>query len=159
MDNEQLIKTLRATRGYYVQHVADLSEEQLLQEPPAAGHNILWNIGHIIYTNCSVVYGPCGLKSPIPDSYESMFKGGTGPKDWTVKPSISEVMDMLKSTNDTIINDFKAGKFAAYAKLQLVPGYALETAENAFAFNLFHEGIHIGMVMSLRKQIGAKPVH
>ena len=155
MNNALLIKTARAGRGYFLQMIQGLNEDQLLQTPPDAGHNILWNLGHIVYSNAGLIYEPCGLKSPVPAEYEAMFKGGTSPADWTDTPNIRQCLELFQSGNESIIKDFEAGKFANYKPRELAPGYAIESAEEAFLFNAFHEGIHLGMVMELRKFIGA----
>ncbi len=155
IDAAMLIKTMMATRGYFIQNVADLSEEQMLQVPPGTGHNILWNLGHIVYSNTKLLYGPCGLDAPVPAEYESMYKGGTSPGGWDSMPNVQDVLTQLKESNNTIVADYQAGKIAQYQSIELAKGYALESAEEAFAFNLMHEGTHIGMVMELRKLVGA----
>ncbi|MEX2015413.1 MAG: DinB family protein [Candidatus Hydrogenedentales bacterium] len=155
MDNAILFKTARAGRGYFLQQIQGINEDQLLLTPPEAGHNILWNLGHIVYSNAALLYEPCALNSPVPAHYEALFKGGTSPSDWSETPNVRECLELFASGPETLIRDGQAGKFANYTPRQLAPGYVIENAEEAFLFNAFHEGIHLGMVMELRKFIGA----
>lgn len=155
MNNALLIKTARAGRGYFLQMIQGLNEDQLLQTPPEAGHNILWNLGHIVYSNAGLLYEPCGLESPIPREYAALYKGGTSPSDWTDTPNVPECLELFQSGTETMIKDLEAGKFTGYKARELAPGYAIKSAEEAVLFNAFHEGIHLGMVMELRKLIGA----
>ena len=156
MTTEQLFRTVHAARGYFLQHVKDLSPDQLLAQPPGTNHNILWNIGHIVYTNASVCYGPAGQALPVPQNYEQLFKGGTSPKNWSSTPDIAEVLSCFKRQNAALQQDYAAGKFANYKPLPLAPGYIVESFDDANAFNCFHEGIHVGMVMKLRQLQGLK---
>ncbi len=155
MIDKSLYKTVRATRGYMAQQVADLSEEQLLQVPDGLRNNILWHVGHVVQSEAGIVYGRSGLDVPLPNHYTALYKGGTSPADWTETPDIPDVMEHLKTQTGTIYNEYKDGKFEGYGGFEMVPKYTLDTIEEAFAFNIFHESIHVGMVMTMRKLIGA----
>ena len=155
MSAEAIFKTLGAARGYFLQTIKDLNEEQLLEVPEGFNNNVLWNVGHIVHTHCGLTYGPCGADSPIPDSFVDLFKGGSSPSDWSETPSIDEVMGLFKSQGEQFQKDYAAGKFENYNKVELFDGYALENIDEALGFNIFHEGVHIGMVVRLVKALNA----
>ena len=155
MINESIYKIVRMTRSYMSRHVTDLDEEQLLEIPDGAGANVLWNVGHVLFTHASMLYPPCGLPMPIPEEYEALFKAGTSPSDWSETPNVEEVLGRLKDLTEHTYVDYKTGKFDQYEDRELLKGYSLDSVEDAFAVNILHEGVHIGVIMSLRKQLGA----
>lgn len=156
MPNDLLFKTVRATRQYLLQHLQDLTEAQWLQVPDKAGHNILWNAGHVVYSEIHLTYDRCGLPWGVPKTYEALFKGGSSPKDWQSTPSIDEVLGHLKNGPDHLYAAYSTGKMDKYEPIELVKGYSLVNIEDALAFNCMHEGVHNGMIMELRKLVGAK---
>ena len=155
MAQDSILKTLNAARGMFLKQVKDLSEEQLLVVPEGSKNNVLWNIGHITYSNCALTYRPCGLALPVPDNYLDLFKSGTSPEDWNEIPAIDEVMGNFKTLTAKTSEDYKAGKFGEYNKVDLFDGYSLESIEDALCFNIFHESVHIGTVAKLVKQLNA----
>lgn len=153
MDIDGIYKAVGAARGFFIQTVAGLSDEQLTKIPEGSKNNILWNIGHICHTNCSIIYGNSGQPLPLPDSYKDLFKGGSSPGDWSEPPSISEVMGHLESLTDQIYADYEAGKFDNFKGFTIFKGYDIDTVEDALAFNVLHESLHVGLVMALKKQV------
>ena len=64
------------------------------------------------------------------------------------------MLDQFHSHFVRIGSDHEKGLFAAYKPFELKSGARLSSAEEAMAFNLMHEGIHIGAVIALRQQMG-----
>ena len=147
MADEQAFLAVEIARGYLMQYVTDLSDEQLLEVPDGAKNNVLWNIGHVVFSHAGLTYGPAGLTSPVPESYEALFKGGTSPSDWSETPPIDEVKGLLESSTAQTKEDYLAGKFDGFKSMDLMPGVTLATVEQAFGFNGIHEGVHLGFIM------------
>lgn len=154
MANASIIKSVLTARGYFAQTIKDLSESQLTEVPDGASNSVLWNIGHIVHSNSSMVYGPCGLDSPIPSNYEELFKGGTSPGTWSTPPSTEEVLGHFKTMNKDIVAKYTAGELGNFATLELMPGMTLDNIEDALGFCCVHEGVHIGAVIALKKRLG-----
>ena len=49
--------------------------------------------------------------------------------------------------------DFKAGVFKEFHPYQTKTGFQLGTWKEAMEFNNYHEGIHLGIMMSIKKHI------
>jgi len=153
MDTNGIYKTVGATRGFFIQTVAGLSDEQLTTIPEGSSNNILWNIGHICHTNCAIVYGNSGQPLPVPDNYKDLFRGGSSPSDWPETPDVSEVTGLLASLTDQTWADYESGKFENFKGFEIFKGYTIDSLDEAFAFNILHESLHVGLVMALKKRV------
>ncbi len=153
MSAESVLKTLQACRGFFQKAVNDLSEEQLLEVPDGSNNNVLWNMGHIVYSNCGMTYRRCGLDMPIPEAYIDLFKAGSSPSDWADAPPVKEVVDHFNTGTAKICEDYRAGVFKDFEAFELMPGYKIESIEDVLAFNIFHESVHIGITSKLIKQL------
>lgn len=152
MDRAALAGLLVGTRGYFLQSLSGVTPEQMQTVPEGIGHNILWNLGHVVHSLYSMTYKPCGLAMPIPETYEGLFKGGTSPKDWAETPDVDEVLGHMKNSANVIAEDLSKGTFDGFTKLDL-GGTQLTSIEQVLGFHLFHEGIHMGMCMELKKLV------
>ena len=149
MADENILGTMNFCRGYLQNIIGKLSDEELVAVPNGANNNILWNLGHLTHAHAGLTYGPCELPLPIPDSYENLFKGGTSPATWDQTPAVSDVKEEFNGLHEKIMEDYKAGTFAAYKPRELMPGVTLENIEQALGFNCVHEGVHIGTIISI----------
>ena len=86
MGDPTLWKNFRAVRAYAHSVVDGLSKEQILKVPEGARNNILWNLGHIIFDGCDMIYRPAGLALPLPEELEPLFAAGSSPADWAAPP-------------------------------------------------------------------------
>ncbi len=155
MTTESLINAARITRGYMKIRIEGLSEDQLRAVPKGAENNVLWNVGHIVLSNYRLIYRPTGVPVPLPSTWEGWFLPGTSPNDWGSNgPSVAEVLEQFETQVDRIATDHANGLFQTYKSFQLKSGSSLGSVEEALAFNLMHEGIHIGAIIALRRQLG-----
>ncbi len=153
MTRKQIVDTMNAVRGFLLQTIEGLDENQFLRVPKGFRNNILWNLGHIVCVQCELVYKPSGKSLPLPDWYHEKFYDGTSPEGWDTKPSIEDIVGRVKTMNDTVIGDLQQGVFRTFRPFELLPGFSLEDPEQALNFHTVHEGIHLGTVMALRKLV------
>lgn len=155
MNAEALINSARLTRTYMAKRVEGLTKDQMLAVPDGAENNILWNVGHIVLTNYRLLYRPSGATVPVPSTWDAWFLPGTSPADWgATPPSTDDVLKEFHAQNDRIQADYAAGLLKTYKPFTLKSGSALNSLEEGLAFNLMHEGIHIGAIIALRRQLG-----
>ena len=147
-------KTLRTTRWHLVREIEGLSHEDLLAIPEGRDDNILWNVGHLLCSLSRLAYVFSGYPLPIPEEYLKLFGKGTNALDWKTNPNPDEVLERFLELPDRIEADYAAGKFVDYKPLTLGGGHTVESVEEAVAFHCFHEGLHIGMVISLKRMLG-----
>ena len=152
MTRANLGQLLIGTRGYFLSQMEGLSEDQLSAVPDKIGHNILWNMGHVVHSLYGMSYTPSGLDYPAPKNYPEFFKGGSSPDTWSEKPDIAEVLGYLKTSAKQVADDLAAGKFDSFKEIDLGQ-IKFATVEEALGFHLYHEGIHMGMCMEIKKLV------
>lgn len=47
--------------------------------------------------------------------------------------------------------DFESGKFVSYNEFTTSTGFQLSTSIHAISFNNYHEALHLGFMMNIRK--------
>lgn len=147
-------KTFRTVRFHMLREIDGLTEEQFLAIPEGRGDNILWNMGHALCSISRLAYRRSGFPLPIPEAYLELFGKGTAATDWKGPPDVQEVTQRFKDVPEEIELDYKAGKFEHYDPLELAPGHTIESVEEAVSFHCFHEGLHIGVIITLKQMLG-----
>lgn len=59
------------------------------------------------------------------------------------------LFDTIKRTE----KDITSGKFKKISPYKTRTGFEIKTINDAFEFNNFHEGVHLGYVLALKKEI------
>ena len=150
---QSLITMNQSTRRVMATAVQDLSAEQWFTIPDGFDNNIAWNIGHVVAVQQSVMYRLSGLDGHISKAFSKMFNPGTSPADWTEQPDPAELLAVLESTIDALQTDYDNGIFVKYRGITTASGLAMNNIEEAAAFNLFHEGLHLGMILALKNLV------
>ena len=146
-------KTFRIVRAHFLRELDELSETDLLAIPEGREDNILWNAGHLLCSLSRLTYVRSGHPLPIPKEYLDLFGKGTSATAWTSAPNIAEVMDRFKAMQGEIERHFKEGHFKAYDSLEILPGQTIDSVEEAVNFHCFHEGLHTGVVITLKDML------
>jgi len=134
--------------------VAGLSERQLFSIPQRFHNNIAWNVGHIVVTQQLLHYENAGLPPYVDAGLVAAMRKGTSPNDWRERPDWRHILGLLVSLPDLFEVDYAAGRFALYNEYRTSAGVVLRDIDDAIAFNDFHEGIHLGIVMAQLKILG-----
>jgi hypothetical protein len=146
---EILIKS----RELVLQVIDDLSIEQLHVIPKGFKNNIVWNVAHLVVTQQLLQYKMSGANCLIPDDLISDFRKGTFPKREFNNEEFDEIKELLIALPETLIEDYEAGIFQDYEAYETSTGFVLDSLETAIAFNNFHEGIHLGIIRSIKKLV------
>ncbi len=153
MTHEQLLRMMHSTRGFTLEAADGIVRDKLLKIPKGFNNNLLWHLGHIVVVQAALLYKRAHRQLPVPDSYFGEFYNGTSPADWGRPPDTDRLFADLRAIGNTITEDFRAGVFRAYDPFVLGNGVAINDAEEALAFHIMHEGIHLGMILSLKKLV------
>jgi hypothetical protein len=129
------------------------SVEQLNKIPKGFSNNLIWNIAHIIVTEQILVYKLSGLQPMVSVELIEKYKKGTCPQGEVSVEEIQQIKELLNSTLIQTQKDYQAGVFKDFQEYPTSSGYILRNVEDALAYNLFHEGIHLGVIMSLKKLV------
>lgn len=131
-----------------------LSVEQLNTIPKGFNNNIFWNIAHLVVTQQLLVYKLSGNDLLIEDVWVDKYRKGTKPEHDITKEDVEQLKSLLVSTIEQTIVDYKAGKFANYTSYTVTTiTQTLDKVEQAIEFNNYHEGLHYGYVLAMRKLI------
>ncbi len=148
-------KTLRITRHHMLRELEGMSHEDMLIIPEGRDDNVLWNVGHLLCSLSRLTYVFSGHPLPIPEIYLERFGKGTSATNWTESPDPAEILDNFKAMPGRIEADYLASKFKEYKPLQITPDDTIASVEEAVAFHCFHEGLHIGMIITLKELLGS----
>ena len=147
----QTFDITRTSRNILSQFLEKHSLEELNKIPEGFNNNLIWNIAHIIVVQQMLVYKLSGLPMNISDEMVEKYKKGTKPEHDVTQSEVDEIKSLLLKTIDQTKVDFDNKIFQNYDQYPTSTGFVINSAEDAMAFNYFHEGLHIGIMMSLRK--------
>lgn len=145
--------TLRASRKLMLKLVRNLNEEQLNSIPDGFSNNIIWNLGHLVVTQQMLWYGLANLDLLVPDEMVQKYKKGTTPTGTVHSEEIQTIKDLAITLPENSIADYNRGIFTSYSAYMTSVNVELATIIDAIKFNNYHEGLHVGAIMTLRKLV------
>jgi len=148
---QRTFEITRTSRKIVSQFLDSYPLEQLNKIPEGFKNNLIWNIAHIVVTQQLLVYKFSGLPMLVSDELAQKYMKGTKPELDATQADIEEIKSLLSKTIDQTEEDYDNGIFKNYQEYPTSTGFVLRNVEDAMVFNNFHEGLHIGIMMSLRK--------
>ncbi len=148
------LEIIRKTRAGFIGMTKNLSIEQMNLVPEGFANNIIWNFGHIVVVQQGLCYGLAGLPQNVDRSLVDKFKKGSIPDIFIS----AEEFETLKALSVSLIDRFEAdiakGIFpATYHPFMTLLGVEIDSLEKAITFNAYHEGVHYGYAMSLKRAV------
>jgi hypothetical protein len=125
--------------------------DQLNKIPKGFNNNIIWNIAHTIVTQQILVYQLSGLPSMVSDDVIERFKKGTQPDGDLSQAEVNTIRNLLFTTIEKTKVDYNDKVFQLFNEYTVSTKSTLTNVEEAIDFNNFHEGIHLGAILALRK--------
>ncbi len=148
---QQTFDITSTSRKILSQFIEKYTLEELNKIPEGFNNNIIWNIGHIVVVQQMLVYKLSGLPMTISDEMVEKYKKGSVPEHNVVQAEVDEIKFFLLKTIDQTKEDYENSIFKNYQEYPTSTGFVIKNAEDAMAFNNFHEGLHIGIMMSVQK--------
>ena len=148
---EATFRIWQTSRGLYQNFLDNYSLDQLNTIPPGMSNNLIWNIGHVIVSQQKLVYALSGLPMHIPDSLFEKYQNGSRPDGKTTQAEVDEIKKLLSEMVEKTKSDFEAGVFKEFHPYQTKTGFRLGTWKEAMEFNNYHEGIHLGIMLQIKK--------
>lgn len=127
------------------------SLEQLNKIPTGFNNNLIWNIAHCISSQQVLVYKLSGLPTMVSEEFMAKYKKGTKPEGDVSQAEVDEIRTLLFTTLEQTEKDFANNVFVDYNEYTTSLGFTLKNVDGALGFNNYHEGIHTGIIMSIRK--------
>lgn len=150
---EKHFEILRKTRTFLLTIINELTLEQLNKVPDGFSNNVAWNFGHVIAAQQGVCYKRAGLPMIIDDELFARFKPESKPEAPVEEGELESFKLLLLSTIDDLEADYKSGKFDGYKPWTTRYGVQIDNIEDAISFLSFHDGLHIGYAMALRRAV------
>ena len=150
------IENIRRTRGFLLDLVRELSADQLNEIPTEFNNNIIWNIGHLIAAQQRICYIRSGLKITVEEKYFFEYLPGSKPKRAIDANEIETIKQLLTTTLDQFEADYKSNLFLHFNYTLFTTPYGVEikNIEDAIDFLPYHEGLHCGYIMALKRLTG-----
>lgn len=140
-------------RKIFYFYLENLTLEQLNAIPKGFKNNIFWNIAHVVATQQLLVYNLSGEKMLVSNEFIDLYRKGSAPQQQATQQDVDEVKKLLFSTLEQTKKDFENNLFKSYTEYTVTTKTTLTNAKDAMEFNNFHEGIHLGTVMALKKLV------
>ncbi len=148
---EKIFDITLQNRKRLQQFLTETSKEKLFKIPEGHRNNIWWNIAHVVVTQQLLVYKFSNLPLQLDDEIIGKYRKGTAPEGIPSDDEIKLINDCLISTVNQLQEDYKNGVFKEFNPYTTSANVTLSSVEDAIAFNAFHEGIHLGTILSLKK--------
>ena len=148
---EAIIKAWKTSRKIYTDFFDKYSLEQMNIVPDKFSNNIIWNIGHIVAAQQSLVYKTSNLPMNITEEYFDKYKPGTKPVGAVSQGEVNEIKSLLTSMVEQTEADLANGKFVSFTERNTITGFHLGNLQDALVFNNYHEGLHMGYIKSIAR--------
>lgn len=148
---QQQLEITKTSRTIVSKFLENYTLDQLNKTPEGYSNNLIWNIAHIIVTQQLLVYKFSGLPMLVSDELVEKYKKGTKPEQGATQAEVAEIKSLLFSTIEKTKEDFDNTIFKSYTEYPTSTGFVIKNVDGAMSFNNFHEALHIGIMMSIRK--------
>lgn len=127
--------------------------EELNKIPDGFKNNMIWNIAHTIATQQALVYKLSGLPTIITEELLNKYRKGTAPERDLTQAEVDEIKGLLFSTIEKTKEDYENGLFQNFDTYTVTTKNTLTNVMEAIEFNNYHEGIHLGYILALKKHL------
>ncbi|QEM05840.1 DinB family protein [Mucilaginibacter rubeus] len=150
---KQEFEVIKKPRLMLLNVVKDLSPEQLNHIPAGFNNNLIWNLAHMISGQQGICYTRAGVPIVVDDKYYTPYRPETKPQSFINADDIAEVKELLISTIDKMEEDYQTRIFSNYQPMTTRYGVTLSNIEEAIRFLPFHDGLHTGYIMALKRAV------
>ncbi len=150
---EKLFNITLQNRKILYKILTNTPKEQLLKIPEGYRNNIWWNIAHVVVTQQLLVYNLSGQAMKVPKELVDKYKKGTVPDGKATNEELNMIKGFLFSTVEWAQEDYENSIFKDFIEYTTSANVTLKDVEDAIAYNMFHEGLHLGVILSLEKML------
>ena len=148
---DKLFDTAIFTRKSLLKIMETRSYEKLVKIPHGFRNSIFWNIAHLLVTQQLLCYRLSGLDLTIDEEMVSKYGKGAIATSKVSKDDIDYVRANLLILAEKLKEDYENGKFENYKPYMTSTNIELCDIQDALTFSNFHDGIHLGVVLSIMK--------
>ncbi len=147
------LEIIRKARQSLIGIISDLTDEQLNKIPEGYNNNIIWNLGHLIASQQGLCYVRSGKPIVVDDGYLKLFKPETKPDGIISSGAIETIKQLLLPTIDRMESDYQQGHFSDFKPFINRYGVELRSIDDCISFLVFHEGLHYGYILALKRAV------
>jgi hypothetical protein len=148
---QQTFELNRTCRKLIAPFLEDYTLEELNTSPDGFRNTLFWNIAHVVVTQQILIYKLSGLPMFISDELIDKYKKGSTPEEPATQKEVDEIKALLFDLIDQTQADYGSGIFTHFTEYPTSSGFVLKNVSDALAYNNFHEGVHLGIIMSMKK--------
>ncbi len=134
--------------------LTEIPLELLNKVPKGFNNNIFWNIKHVVVTQQLLVYNLSELPMQLTADEVAAYRKGSKAEGPVDAQAVELLRDQLFTTLDKTHADYNKGLFNRYNDYTVSTGTTLTSVDDALEFNNFHEGIHLGYILALKRSLG-----
>lgn len=144
---------LAIIRQHFIKYLENYDLKQLTYIPMGFKNHIFWNCAHALVTQQLLTYHLSGNQMLVDNDWVLRFKKGTFGVQNVTEGEVERLIDLLESTVNQTRMDYFSELLSKYETYETSFGIRLETVEDAIRFNNVHEGLHLGYIMAMKKNI------
>ncbi len=138
-------------RKYTLEIIHDLDVSQLNHVPKKLNNSIIWNVGHLLISQQMLTYGLSGLELKAPKHWIKLFKIGSIGNIKVENAEIQQIKSQLVPLIEQTELDYTNGLFKTFKPFFTGYGAKITNIDEALVFNNYHEGNHIGHILTMKK--------
>ncbi|WP_196889979.1 DinB family protein [Aureivirga sp. CE67] len=150
---KEAFDVLQRTRETFLKVIEGLSIEELNTIPKGFKNNIVWNMNHLTVTQQLLCHKLSGEPCLVDDEFIELYRKGTHPVHKIDLELFEEQKKLFLEIPLKTKELYEKGHFKNYHTYMTSANVELDSFEKALQFNNFHEGIHFGSILALKKVI------
>ena len=145
---------IRKTRTAILNLISDMSLDELNKVPAGFNNNIIWNIAHLVAAQDNIFYVKAGLPlKNIDQEYFDAYKPGSKPERSLSVEEFEQIKLLLFASVDKLEEDIRQNIFGNYTSWTTRYGFDVESFNDGLTLLPFHDGLHFGYMMALKRAI------
>jgi len=154
---EEMIHTFAATIRFVEQSVEDLSDEEMVEQPPGVPNHATWTLGHLIFS-CQGMATELGGTPWLPEDWESVFGYGSTPRsEGQPYPRKAELKALLSDAAVRLGDTLRAADAPALSRELPVDDFP-SMGHLLLQVVVAHTAYHAGQLAVWRRATGRDPV-
>ncbi|MFZ0596141.1 MAG: DinB family protein [Flavobacterium sp.] len=146
-----VFETQKTIREVLLRFLDNYSLVQLNKIPQGFNNNIIWNAAHCVAVQQALVYKLSGLPTIVSKEFILKYSKGAKPEGDVSQTEVDEIKTLLSATLHQTQKDFDDHIFVNFHEYTTSLGNTIKDINGALEFNNYHEGLHTGVIMSIRK--------
>lgn len=151
-----ILKASLAFRKVLVKKLEPIPEAAWDEIPSGQNNNLRWQCAHLAVTPGLLTYVRLGKEIPIlSPAFVASAKKGTNPSSFDAKEDFSKakLLDLMTRVIERLGADAAELSKIPFSSYETSTGLVLESLTGAFAYSSVHDGLHIGTIHAMLRQM------